>query len=175
LPRPSALWRPASLDDIGAMLRIEAVCHPLFPERAEIHAEKIGLFGAGCRVLAQEGVVCGYGLSYPYRLGVVPPLDRFMGSLRADADCLFIHDVALLPQARGQGAAGTFVGDAADLAWGLGLAHLALVSVYGTTRVWARYGFVETAPRGEAGTLAGYGATARYMVAGAVGTKTPPR
>ena len=45
----------------------------------------------------------GYAVSHPGRLGRPPALDSRLGELPSDADCLYLHDVALLPEARGLG------------------------------------------------------------------------
>ena len=159
----SAIWRPAADGDVDAICEIERRTHPHLFERPEVHAEKIALFGEGCRILAAGPSTLGYAISYPWRVDDIPATDRLLGALPDEPDCLFIHDVALLPHARGRGAGKAFVQRASALARARNLRWLALVSVYGTHPLWGGMGFaVEEASRfSEA--LEPYGQTARYM------------
>ena len=159
-----AAWRRATLADVEAIHGIEGVVHTLLPERPEVMAEKIRLFADGCMMLELGAEAVGYGIAYPWLLDAVPALDTFFGALPSESRCIFIHDVAILPQARARGAGAAFVRHAGRLATARGFSRLALVSVYDTHPVWARCGFeVQPPPPGD--KLKGYGATARYMVA----------
>jgi GNAT superfamily N-acetyltransferase len=51
----------------------------------------------------------GYGLSHPRKLNCIPPLDSFLKTIPSDADCLYVHDVAVLPEVRGHGYAESYV------------------------------------------------------------------
>lgn len=156
-------WRPAEAADLTAIDRISDVVHPTMVERPAVLAEKFYLFPRGCRVLVRDGVIVGYGIAHPWHRRAVPPLDRFLGQLPPDPDCLFIHDVAILPSARGFASAGAFVAHVAALAERMGIDTLALVSVYGTDPHWARYGFVVRDTPELADKLSGYADHALYM------------
>ena len=160
----SAAWRPATPQDLDAVMAIQGVVHALLPERREVMAEKLRLCPEGCRILALGGEVIGYGLSHPWRLGAVPALDAPLGAIPADADCFHLHDVALLPGARGEGAGRAFVNHVRAEARRRGIAALALVSVHGTVPLWGRLGFAMRDLPGLAAKLGPYGADARYMV-----------
>ena len=157
-------WRPAIPGDIPDINRIEARVHTFAPERPEVWLERMTLFGEGVLMLADGAQSFGYGACYPWLVREVPALDTLLGQLPAAPDCLFIHDVALVPEVRGRGFGAAFVAHAAHLAQARGLSHLALVSVYGTTDVWGRCGFALADARSEQ-KMAIYGDTARYMVA----------
>ena len=157
------VWRFASTADIQAIIQLAEIIHPAFPERPEVFAEKLSLFLTGCLVLVWHGEVVGYGLSHPWTLNSIPPLDSFLETMPGVAGCLYIHDVAVLAEARGCGSAGLYVDLMVDRARQLGVNVLALVSVCGTHHFWARYGF-EIANAPELGTkLRSYGPTATYM------------
>lgn len=153
---------PADLDTVMA---IQDVVHVLLPERREVFADKMRLFGEGCLVLAGPDRPLGYAIAHPWRIGEAPPLDTVLGALPEAPDCLFIHDVALLPEARGRGAAAALVRRMAGLARDLDLGRLALVSVYGTVPIWEACGFEVRSGMLSPGKLVSYGASARYMTA----------
>lgn len=154
-----AVWLRLGEEDLGALCAAAALLHPGLPERREVFAEKLRLCPEGCRKLAAGGSLAGYAIGHPWTLGSAPGLDAFLGGLPAAPDCFYIHDVAVLPAARGGGAAAAYVAYAAALARSRGLRALALVSVYGTAAFWARLGFAPAAGPG----LASYGPGAAYM------------
>ena len=155
------LWREAAPSDLRAIDLVARAVHPLLPERPEVFAEKLRLFHPGCLVLERGKEVVGYALSHPWPCGAVPPLDRFLGALPQGAACLFIHDVALMPGARGLGAGRSLLPRLDLVARRHGLGAMALVSVYGTERFWHGLGFAATESEGLA---EGYGPSARYMI-----------
>ncbi len=160
---PVLSWCEVSPDHLTVIDAIGQAIHTLY-ERAEILAEKIALCPEGCGVLASGGRIVGYGISHPWRVGEVPALDTFLDALPAEPDCMFIHDVAIQPEARRQGAMQRFVAQVSRVARDRALARLALVSVYGTVPFWERCGFRVAALPQPATSFAGYGNTARYMV-----------
>ena len=155
-----AEWLPLTAADLPQLCSIAARVHPGLPERDEVFAEKTRLFPDGALKLVRGGLMSGYGLAHPWALGTAPELDAFLGALPERPDCLYIHDVALLPSARGAGAAEAFVARMETLARARGIAALALVSVYGTAYFWGRFGFAAA----EGPDLASYGEGAAYMV-----------
>jgi GNAT superfamily N-acetyltransferase len=156
-------WRPTTSTDLDAISAIGNRIHAALPERPEVFAEKVQLFPEGCFSLARNATIVGYGFSHPWGLNSVPPLDAFLGKLPAASHCLFVHDVVVLPSARGRDAAGELMSILAGVARQRGLAFLALVSVYGTHPLWARHGFEVVADANLARELASYGSMAQYM------------
>lgn len=174
---PDLAWQPLAEDDLETVAAIAARLHPSLPERTIVFAEKLRLFPDGCRRLVwsaamsqgtmPEGPMQGYALSHPWTLARPPKLDRLLGALPEPADCLFLHDVAVLPAARGRGAAGALLAHITAVAVTRRLSALALIAAYGSDRLWRRFGF-EDVPAGamtEEGraSLAGYGADVRYL------------
>lgn len=157
-------WRPLAEADLTAVEVLGRLGHPTLPERPEVFAKKRRLFPAGALALSRpDGPLLGYALAHPWVADRVPKLDALLGELPAAPTLLFVHDVVVALTARGGGAAGAVIRHYATLAQELGLGRLALVSVYGTARLWARSGF-EVAPIG-AGELEAYGTGAVYMAA----------
>lgn len=165
MARSDAMWRSATLGDVGTIMAIQAEVHPLLSERDLVIADKIATFPDGCCILHHDESALGYALGHPYLLDHVPALDAKLGMLPATADCFFIHDVALLPAARGQGAAKAYVGRMRDVCARRGLGWLALVSVYGTVPIWEGCGFRIRAFPGLADKFGPVGDMARYMAA----------
>ena len=159
-----ASWRPATTSDLEAVQRIASVIHPDLSERPEILAEKLSLFPEGCFVLGKDSAVFGYAFAHPWHLNDIPKLDSFLLSLPTDPECILIHDVAVLPQARGNRASESLVERISRLAKKQNVRVLALVSVYGSHLHWTRLGFEVASDAALARKLASYGETARYMV-----------
>ncbi len=134
-------WQPLLESDLDSVNEIADRIHTSLPERSEVFAEKVRLFPSGCRKLISEDKMSGYGISHPWMLYSIPPLDEFLKTLPPKPECLYIHDVVVLPEARGSGAAAHYVEYIKHLAAELGIPSLALVSVYGTDALWSRFGF----------------------------------
>ena len=94
-----------------------------------------------------------------------PALNEFFVSIPENADCMHIHDIAALPEARGRRSVAHYVALVRALAADLKMRNLACVSVYDTDALWARYGFRVEARDTVSSRITSYGPTARYMVA----------
>lgn len=154
-------WRQMEAGDLDGVVAVARVAFPDHPEDRACFAERLALCPALCAVLADaDGAVAGYCIAYPWPLGAIPPLNTLLGSLPARADAHYLHDLALLPTARGAGHAAT------------GLARLfaqvatpiALVSVNRSGDFWAAQGFAEIDRPDLHTKLASYGPDARYQV-----------
>lgn len=159
-------WQPLLSEDLDMVNAIADRVHKTLPERPEVFAEKVRLFPEGCRKLFFQNKMVGYGISHPWTLYSIPPLDEFLVSLPQNAQCIYIHDVVVLPEARGQNAAGRYVDYIKRLATRLAIPSLALVSVYGTDVLWSRFGFHGVQNEELSRKLVSYGATAKYMICG---------
>jgi len=156
-------WRPMRSDDLAAVQVISDAVHPGFFEAPAVLAEKYRLYPAGCFVLQSGGDLLGYVFTHPWRTGELPALNRLLGRLPDDAGSFYVHDLALLPGARGTGAAGAIVARLADYAVAAGFAEMSLVAVNGSAAFWNRQGFVVVDAPELAAKLAGYEPTARLM------------
>jgi hypothetical protein len=108
-PVPGFKWRSATAGDLESIQKIASAAHPKLSERPQIFAEKLNLFPEGCFVLVQVRLVVGYAFVHPWHLNDIPKLDEFLLSLPTNPDCLLIHDVVVLQQARGKGASQSLV------------------------------------------------------------------
>ena len=96
-----------------------------------------------CAVAEIGGEVCGYLLAHPWIADDLPELNKPLASCPRSADTLFIHDLAILPYARGGGLASRMVRHVVAAAVGIGIRKAALISVQDTLEFWSRFGFVD--------------------------------
>lgn len=161
---PSALWRPMTATDLSAVMRVAAVVHPAYPEDEAVFAERLRLAPAGCHVLqGADGMLCGYLVSHPWPAGEIPVLNTLLGAVPEASANWYIHDLALLPEGRGAGAAGRIVAEIVRRAGQARFRSLSLVAVNGSTSFWRRQGFAEVDEPALTHKLATYDDAACYM------------
>lgn len=149
------------LPDVGM---IAETVHPGFPEELSILAEKQRLHPDGARLLEVNGRPSGYLLSHPWIADDIPALNTRLGALPRLADIYYLHDLALLAEARGTGAAPMVVDAIVRHARALGFAKMALVAVNHSQAFWRRQGFAVRRLTRLAPKLSAYERDARYMV-----------
>ena len=157
-------WREMSLSDIDSLTRVATEIHPDLPESDQIFAERVKLFPEGCLALVEgESVeLSGYVISHPIRRRQPPALDSFLTEIASDADQYYIHDLAILPRARGRGLAQECIEKIFAIA--KRYPTTSLVSVYGTASFWGRYGFVQVEiDKGLEKKLLAYGDDVMYL------------
>lgn len=163
-PPSRPVWRPMTQADISAVAAIGTTVHPAFPESPAIVAERLALYPAGCLVLCSDAGAIGYAVSHPWRFLHPPKLDAALGQLPAAPDTYYIHDLALLPTARGTGAGGAAVQRLIEQAKSEKLENLSLVAISGSAPFWARHGFRVQTDQPLRQRLRSYGDDARFMV-----------
>ena len=156
-------WRPMRSADIIDVKAIADVVHLDFPEDELVFAERRSLYPSGCAVLVAGRRVLGYCLSHPWLTGHVPPLNSLLRELPERPDTLYIHDVALLPQARGQNAVPPQLERLELLARLAGYRHLTLTAVGNSARFWMKNGFDPIDMGNNQEELVGYGSSALCM------------
>lgn len=156
----NAAWRVMRDADLDRVMKIAAEVHPGFPERRAVMAERLALYPAGCLVLERAGEGIGYFITHPWHAGEGVKLDTLLGALPDRPGSYYLHDLALLPQARGTGAAKAGVAHVAGHAREAGFADLSLVAVNGSVPFWTAQGFAVA--RGP--DLGTYGGDAAFMV-----------
>lgn len=161
-------WRPMSERDLPAILSIAALAHPTLPERGEVLSEKLRLYPAGCKVLARpdsaEAPIEGYFFSHPWYPDAIPALDTLLEAIPPLTNTYYLHDLALLPLARGNNHGAHVVRQIDHHARLRGYSRQALVSVNKTELFWRRLGFEWVNCPAAMDTLAKYGPDARMMV-----------
>lgn len=164
-PLPGLTWRAMTASDLDAVTAIAAIGFPDHYEGRDCFENRLSLNPAGCFVLAGEGdEPQGYLVAYPWTADAAPALNTLIDAIPGDASVLYLHDLALHPDARGRGGSRPIVERLAQDARAAGWPALTLVAVNDAAPFWERHGFVVVDPPGMAEKLAGYGADARYMV-----------
>lgn len=154
-------------DDLDAVLRVQAQCYP--PEMNEAR-DVLALRLQACPdtvwvALDAQGQVGAYLAAYRSVWGKVTPLGQPFAH-EAQADVLYLHDLAIGLALRGQGVAQGLIDMARAWALAQGYRGLALVSVNDTVAFWQRHGLMPVRP--DAAGLAAlitYPGRAVYMTA----------
>jgi GNAT superfamily N-acetyltransferase len=157
-------WRPMTSGDLADVQVLADTIHVEHPEEPRVFFERLRLYPQGCVVLEVDGRLIGYALTHPWRYGEPPSLNSHLGDVPSDPTTYYVHDVALLPEARGKGYA-VRIGDwLVDYAARGGFPNLSLVAVNGSQRFWEKLGFRVTVIPGLESKLLSYGADAVLMV-----------
>ena len=140
------------------MEAVAEIVHTDYPEDEAVFIERLALYPAGCFALDGAAGLQGYLISHPWHQGAAPKLNTLLGTVPAERDTYYIHDLALHPAAQGAGAASAIIRRL--LAETVGFRRHALVAVNASVPFWSRHGFrPATGP-----DIASYGADALYMV-----------
>jgi len=157
-------WRQMRDTDLPHVLAVADEVHPAFPEDAEVFAERMRLYPEGCLVFATDDGIATYVVSHPWQANDPPALNTRLGALPAQPGTYYIHDIALLPELRGTGAAALAVALLLARAAKQKLRTVSLVAVNDSAGFWARHGFRNVTDVALARKLRGYGTAAMFMV-----------
>ncbi len=161
---PAAQWRSMSPADIPTVDAIGEIVHPNFPEDRAVMENRLALFSDGCFVAERANMILGYAIAHPSIIAKPAALNTVLPHLPTNADCVFLHDIALSEAARGSGLGRTFVPYLTEVARRHGFASLGLISVNNSLGFWQAQGFAILTPDETlAAKLATYGADAAYM------------
>jgi ribosomal protein S18 acetylase RimI-like enzyme len=157
-------WRPMTAGDLDGVVATARLAFPNHPEDRPCFEERLALNPGGCFVLAGEAGVRGYLIAYPWVSGSAPALNSLIGAIPEAADTVYLHDLALHPDARGGGHARPVIERLAAETRAAGWPSLSLVAVNEAAGFWARFGFEVRESQALRAKLASYGDDARYMV-----------
>ncbi len=91
--------------------------------------------------LARTDRPVGYVLAHPWRSNELPPLKAELGPLPENPEALFIHDLAVSPNARGSRIGRHLVKRVLAEARSAGLNHGSLLAVQHSQTFWEQFGF----------------------------------
>lgn len=153
-------------DDLACVVAIQAGCyHPHYLEDEATLRARLDGFADTAWVAEGTAGVDAYLVAYRSVVGKITPLGAHFQSA-AQADCLYLHDLAVSSAAAGAGLGPALVSHALAAARQERLANAALVSVQGSEAFWERLGFQVMAPLAphEQRHLATYPGAGVYMV-----------
>lgn len=157
---------PATDHDLNAILAIQDLCyHEIEPESAESMISKIHISPETCFVAKDsQDDIKGYLLSIPATLGNPPQLHSETQVIDQHADCLYLHDLAIHPKARGMGVGKLLFQHFAKIAYQKQFQHASLISIQNSVSFWKKYGFSPITPdKALQEKLKTYGDNATYM------------
>lgn len=156
--------------DLDAVLALQQRCYGVdFLERREAFAAKLAVTeGLDCCWIARrdDGEPLAYAVSLPACEATLPALDAARCEQPASPTLLYLHDMAVAPEARSLGLATRLLARLKERAQALRLSQLGLVAVQGSVPYWQRQGFAEPAvlPAPLRAKLASFGTEARFLV-----------
>ena len=159
-------FRTMQASDIPAVMSIqEEVYAPQLHEEEAVIRTRLAACPQQAWVAEDAEGVCAYLFAYPSQLGQVTPLGGDFQP-QADADCLYLHDLAVASRAAGRGIGPALVRHKLQRAGAAKLRYSALVSVQDSQGFWSRLGFEpeEALSTPQASNLASYQIPAVYMV-----------
>lgn len=112
-------------------------------ESLAVFKNRFDRFGQFFRVATIDDQIVGYIICFPYELGEIPKNNAPFEANLKRPDCFYIHDVTLIPEARGQGLAQLLIESAFNQAKDLGFTKVSLVSVGQSGNYWDKLGFIK--------------------------------
>lgn len=157
-------WRQMTATDLDDVNRIADQVHVNYPEDPAVFAERQALFPKGCLILGGPSEIGGYAISHPWHYKQPPELNVLLRALPDHPTTFYIHDIALLPTARGAGHASKGVEQLFEIATSSGLPNISLIAVNNSQQFWAKLGFKVLDDPDLRPKLRSYDDDARFMV-----------
>ena len=135
--------RPMQGSDLTEILRIQAASYTGdIPESRASLMAKFVASPASCFVAHNERQLVGYVFALPWQSDVPPALNAPDCQLPSEIDCLYIHDLAVDPQARGTDVARSLFVSLLPLLDQYKLDRMFLTAVQHSSGFWQKQGFV---------------------------------
>ncbi len=158
--------KPLQTEHMADVLRIQDYCYTeIEPESLESLQAKILASPSTCLIAESSVGAVGYLIAVPILYPCLPALNAPTFELSADADTLYIHDLAIDNAGRGTGVAQALVGASFDAAKRSGLSRACLVAIQNSQKFWEQFRFEKVAEPSDGliPKLASYGAGAKLM------------
>ena len=151
--------------DLDAVLAIQDACYTeIVPESKEAYIKKLQLSPSSCFVAHHLGNMVGYLIAIPSQLQALPALNSTLLSSADSANCLYLHDLAVIPAASGLGVGKVLVHRFFQSMSFLGFEQAALIAIQNAAGFWQKQGFVVSEPIGASKqALRSYGADGCVM------------
>lgn len=137
------MLRVLTTSDIDAVLRVQRQAYrlPQLLERPEVFRRKMDLFPDGAIGEFKDATLVGYVFFHPWKQGEIVSLDTEIARLPDQPDCIYIHDLSVVPECHGRGIAKALFSEVRRVAGSLGISRYTLVAVQDSEPFWARLGF----------------------------------
>ena len=155
-----------NIEHMADVLRIQDYCYTeIEPESFESLQAKILASPNTCLIAESSEGGTGYLIAVPIVYPSLPALNAPTFELSADADTLYIHDLAIHGAGRGRGVAQALVRASINAAKRSRLSSTCLVAIQNSQSFWEQFGFetVEAPADALMRQLASYGAGAKLM------------
>ena len=134
--------RPLNPNDIAAVLEVQRKCYSTeLIEAGETFEKKMAFYPEGCLGIEEDGELGAYVFCHPWIASQIVPLDFDMKAMPDHCDCLYIHDISVVPAWRGRKVAAELLASVFALARRNQLGKLSLVAVQSSEPFWAKQGF----------------------------------
>ena len=135
--------RPMIASDLKYIEIIQAEAYAgYFLESTDVIAHRFTLSPSTAWVAEHEGDICAYLVGYWSVVGKINPLNALFSHVE-NANCLYLHDLALLKTAQGFGVGRKLIQAATDYALQEAENAIALLSVQNSKAFWQGFGFSE--------------------------------
>lgn len=158
--------RPMTVSDLPSMMTLQTLCFPeLEPESETSLKAKLVASPSTCFVAEAEHQLMGYIITHPWISHLPPELNSAYCDIPSDADCLYIHDLSVHPDARGTGTSTALLNQFFMQCKKHTYKLSALIAVQNSKGFWMKHGYSIKDPNERIKEkLASYGADAHYMM-----------
>lgn len=151
--------------DLAEILALQKLCyHEIEPESAQSMLSKILISPQTCVTVRFYHQLQAYLLSLPAQLQHPPSLNEETTHLPTHANCLYLHDLAIHPQAQGTGLGQKLVRKFFQIAKEQKFKAACLIAIQNSVPFWQKQGFIIKIPsHALQEKLKTYGENATYM------------
>lgn len=130
------------MSDMGRVMLIQAACYGGdIPESRDSLSAKLAASPASCFVAVDSDDVVAYLIALPWVSRVPPSLNAPDCELPVDPDCVYLHDLSVLPSIRGRGIASLLIEHFFVYCRQSVMGKASLVAVQNSADFWRGFGF----------------------------------
>lgn len=147
----SASFRPMQAKDLEAIYQVQlAGFMPEMIESVEMFADILSHYNKASFVAEVEGTVIGYSMAHPAD-DDRSDYDTGSWDVRGDEECLYLHDLCVIPEFQGKGISKPLLDLVENFAIAQGFQKLIGISVQDTREFWKKQGFTILRPHSYSG------------------------
>lgn len=157
--------RAMRVEDMEAVLEVQLRCYDAAKlESSQSFLAKLNASPTTCFIACVADAPVAYLVAVPTEAGNPPPLNGMTYLVPRAANALYLHDLAVHPEARGSGVSSALVEAYFHVLKESKAQFGCLTAVNESCTYWERYGFRSaTLAEVRSGHMASYGEGARYM------------